>query len=185
MPFTKVCVWQQVLSALQDSFKNPNWFNTAMVWMVSVIPLIFSSLGLFSRFFGTVPRAPSMIGITVTFMFHNFFCSQARSRSLLIFLLSFLFTVVCREIVTSNRINVYKLVALHRNTWNHMNMYKLFVLRIVTWRYNCLQRIIIIISYLKSYNYLQKKKKKKEKNWVWHVKVTKINFLLLIPCNPL
>ena len=33
---------------------------------------------------------------------------------------------------------------------------KLFVLRIITWSYNCLQRIIIIISYLKPYDCVQK-----------------------------
>ena len=33
---------------------------------------------------------------------------------------------------------------------------KLFLLRMINWSYNCLQRIIIIIiSYLKSYHYLQ------------------------------
>ena len=41
----------------------------------------------------TVPRAPIIIGINVTFMFHSFFNSLARSRYLSFFSLSFNFTL--------------------------------------------------------------------------------------------
>ena len=40
-----------------------------------------------------VPRAPITISVTTSFMFHNFFNSQARSRYLSFFLLSFNFTL--------------------------------------------------------------------------------------------
>ena len=55
----------------------------AVVWMVLILPLIYSTLSLFSRILGIVPKAPTMTGITVTFMFPNFFSSLAISRFLL------------------------------------------------------------------------------------------------------
>ena len=55
--------------------------------MVSILPLISSSSNLFSRLLGAVQRVPTMTGITVTLMFHNFFISQARSQQFSMFLL--------------------------------------------------------------------------------------------------
>ena len=57
-------------------------FNNDVVWMVSIFPWISSLLSLFSRSLETVPRARITIGITITFMFHSFFSSLARSRFL-------------------------------------------------------------------------------------------------------
>ena len=55
-------------------------------------------------------------------------------------------------LITRNRIMMYKLLVLDRNTWNCTNVHKLFV-SIVTWIYNFLE---IIIDHLKPYKNLQK-----------------------------
>ena len=54
--------------------------NNAIVWMVSIHPLIFNSSSHFIMHFEIVPRAPFTFGITVTFMFHCFFSSLAMSK---------------------------------------------------------------------------------------------------------
>ena len=61
--------------------------------MVSTRPLISKSSSPCTNPLVTVLRAPITIGIAVTFMFHSFFDSLARSRYLLFFLLSFKFTL--------------------------------------------------------------------------------------------
>ena len=65
--------------------------NNALVWTISTRPVIFKSSSLCNNPFVTVPRAPITIGVIVTFMFHNFFNSLARSRYLSLFLHSFNF----------------------------------------------------------------------------------------------
>ena len=67
--------------------------NNAVVWMTSTRPLISKSSCHCTNLLLTVPRAPITIGITVTFMFHSFFNSLARSRYLYFFSLSFTFTL--------------------------------------------------------------------------------------------
>ena len=54
--------------------------NNVAVWMVFTYPPTSKSSSLFNNPLVTVPKAPIMMGIIVTFMFHNFFNSQARSR---------------------------------------------------------------------------------------------------------
>ena len=66
-------------------------FDSAMVWMVSILPLIFNSSIFFSKPLESVPTATS---ITVTFMFHSFFNSLTRTRYLSIFSRSFTFTLL-------------------------------------------------------------------------------------------
>ena len=66
-------------------------FNNAVVWMVSTRPPTSKSSRPFSNPFVTVPKAPVTIGIIVTFMFHSFFNSLARSRYLSPFSHSFSF----------------------------------------------------------------------------------------------
>ena len=56
-------------------------------------PLISKSSSPFTNSLGIVPSAPTTIGITVTFMFHSFFSSIARSRYLSLFSSSFNFTL--------------------------------------------------------------------------------------------
>ena len=65
---------QQIFSTLFWFLHNiPADFNSAVIWAVSFLPLISSSLILFSKFFSVVSSAPTMICTTVTFMFPNFF----------------------------------------------------------------------------------------------------------------
>ena len=71
------------LSTLDD-------LNSAMVWMVLILPLISSS---FSRLLGIVPRAPTTIGINVMLMFYDCFFSLANSKCFSIFSLTFIFTL--------------------------------------------------------------------------------------------
>ena len=66
-------------------------FNNAVVWMVSTRPPTFKSSRPFNNSLVTVPKAPILIGTIVTFMFHNFFNSLARSRYLSFFSHSFSF----------------------------------------------------------------------------------------------
>ena len=56
-------------------------FNSAVIWLVSILPLISNSSSFLARFLGTVPRVLT-ISFTVTSMFHRFFTSLARSRYL-------------------------------------------------------------------------------------------------------
>ena len=66
--------------------------NNAVVWMVSTRPLISKYSSPFFNHLVTVLRAPVTISIIVTFMFHSFFSSLARSWYLSFFSFSFNFT---------------------------------------------------------------------------------------------
>ena len=66
-------------------------FNNAVVWMVSTRSPTSKSSRPFNNHLVTVPKAPITIGIIVTFMFHSFFNSLARSRYLSLFSHSFSF----------------------------------------------------------------------------------------------
>ena len=65
--------------------------NNAVVWMVSNRPPTSKSSSPFNNLSVTVQKAPITIGIIVTFMFHSFFNSLARSRYLSFFSYSFSF----------------------------------------------------------------------------------------------
>ena len=65
--------------------------SNAVVWVVSTRPPTFKSSWPFNNPLVMVPNAPITIGTIVTFMFHNFFNSLARSRILSFFSLSFRF----------------------------------------------------------------------------------------------
>ena len=65
--------------------------SNAVVWIVSTRPLTSKSSRPFNNPLVTVTNAPITIGTIVTFMFHSFFNSLARSRYLSFFLLSFRF----------------------------------------------------------------------------------------------
>ena len=47
-------------------------FNNAVIWMFSTHPVISKSSSPFINPLVTVPRAPIIIGINITFMFHSF-----------------------------------------------------------------------------------------------------------------
>ena len=60
---------QQISSGLQD--KAFMLILTA-VWMVLILSPVSSFLSLFSSVLGTIPRAPTTTGITITFIFYSF-----------------------------------------------------------------------------------------------------------------
>ena len=66
-------------------------FNNAVVWMVSTRSPTSKSSKPFDDPLVTVSKASITIGIIVTFMFHSFFNSLARSRYLSLFSRSFSF----------------------------------------------------------------------------------------------
>ena len=77
-------IFRTLLSILAD-------VNNIVVWMVSTRPLISKSSSPFNNPSLIVPRTPITIGIIVTFLFHSFSYSLARSRYLSFFSLSFNF----------------------------------------------------------------------------------------------
>ena len=68
-------------------------FSIILKFEWSLLVLLFPSpLSLFNNPSATVTRGPIMIAVYITFMFHRFFNSLARSRYLSFFSLSFNFT---------------------------------------------------------------------------------------------
>ena len=65
--------------------------NSAVVWMVCTHPPTSKSFSPFNNPLVTVLKAPITIGIFITFMFHSFFYSLAKSRYLSFFSHSFSF----------------------------------------------------------------------------------------------
>ena len=72
--------------------------------MVSTQPPTSKSSGPFNNPLVIVPKAPITIGIIVTFMFHSFFNSLARSRYLSLFSHSFSF--ILWSVGTAKSINL-------------------------------------------------------------------------------
>ena len=73
--------------------------NNGVVWMVSTRLPTSKSSSPFNNPLVTVSKAPITIGIIVTFMFHNFFNSLARSRYLSLF--SHSFCIILRSVRTA------------------------------------------------------------------------------------
>ena len=65
--------------------------SNAVIWIVSTRPPTSKSSRPFNNSLVIVPKAPITIGTIVTFMFHSFFNSLARSRYLSLFSHSFRF----------------------------------------------------------------------------------------------
>ena len=65
--------------------------NNALVWIVSTRHIISKSSSPYTNLFVTVPRAPIIISITVTFMFLSIFNSLVMSRYLSFFIYLFFF----------------------------------------------------------------------------------------------
>ena len=80
--------------------------NNVVVWMVSTRPPTTKSSSPFNNHLVTVPKAPITIGIIVTFMFHCFFNSLARSRYLSLFSYSFRFTLWSAETARSTILQI-------------------------------------------------------------------------------
>ena len=87
--------------------------DNAVVWMVFPCPLISKSSSHFTSPLGIVPSTPITTGITVTFMFHSFFSSRARSIYLSLFTVSFYFTLWSTE--TAGSIFFFVLLTLTRS----------------------------------------------------------------------
>ena len=112
-------VSRTLLSILAD-------LNNVLVWMVSIRPLIFKSSSPFNNDLMTVPKAPITIGTIVAFMFHSFFNSQARSRYLSFFSLSFNFTLWSAkpEVLNSARslyfyLFIYLFILFFADVWSY------------------------------------------------------------------
>ena len=74
--------------------------NNTVVWMVFTNPLISKSSNPYTNPLVIVSSAPITLGITVTFMFHNFCCFPARSRYFLSF--PFLSVLLCDQLEREN-----------------------------------------------------------------------------------
>ena len=92
--------WCQIL-IFSSSFKSPQVSRTllsilailsnAVIWIVSIRPLTSKSSRPFNNPLVIVSKAPITIGTIVTFVFHSFFSSLAKSRYLSFFSHSFSF----------------------------------------------------------------------------------------------
>ena len=91
--------------------------NNAVVWMVSTRLSISKFSRPFNNPFVTVPQAPITIGIIVTFMFHSFFNSLARSRYLSFFLHSFSFILWSARTAKSTILQVLSFFFLFSFCW--------------------------------------------------------------------
>ena len=89
--------------------------NNVVVWMVSTHPLVSKSSSPFNNPLVTVAKAPITIGIIVTFMYHSFFNSLARSRNLSFFSHSFSFILWLAGIAKSTILQVHFLLIIIRS----------------------------------------------------------------------
>ena len=80
-------VSRTLLSILAD-------FNSIVVSMILILLLISNCSWLLSRPLGTTPKAPTIIDITIAFMFHSFFSSLVRFKYFSRFSFSSLYTLV-------------------------------------------------------------------------------------------
>ena len=73
-------MFSEVTASLCRSPRDSKVFehNTVVVWMISLPSYISSSTSLYCRNSETVPKAPTAIDITVTFMFQKFYISMKR-----------------------------------------------------------------------------------------------------------
>ena len=86
--------------------------SNAVVWIVSTRPTTTKSSRPFNNPLVTVPNAPITFGTIVTFMFHIFFNSLARSRYLSFFSLSFRFILWSAETAKSTILQILFLLLI-------------------------------------------------------------------------
>ena len=67
--------------------------NSAVVWMISSLDPVSMSSSFLTKPLWTVPRFLTTFGISVSFIFHRFLSSLAKSKYLCPFSLSFIFTL--------------------------------------------------------------------------------------------
>ena len=87
-------------------------FNNAVVWMVSPRPPTSKSSRPFNNPLVTVTKAPITVGIIVTFMFHSFINSLARSRYLSLFSHSFSFILWSTGTAKSTILQIFFLLLI-------------------------------------------------------------------------
>ena len=73
-----------------------DYLNNAVAWVVLTCPVTSKSSSSFTNLFRIIPSTPITTGITVTFMFHNFFSSLTRSWYLSLFGFFWLYSAVYR-----------------------------------------------------------------------------------------
>ena len=80
----------------------------AIVWRVSILRLISSSTILSSKLLETVQRAPTIIGIAITLMFHSFLVLRQRPSICRVdFFLSFILTQLFARTAKSSRWQIF------------------------------------------------------------------------------
>ena len=90
----------------------------AVVWIVSTRPPIFKSSRPFNKTLVIVPNAPITIGTIVTFMFHSFFNSLAKSRYLSFCSLSFRFILWSAGTAKSTILQILFFVVDYYEVWS-------------------------------------------------------------------
>ena len=114
-------------------------FNNAVVLMVSTRLPTSKSSRPFNNSLVTVPKAPITIGIIVTFMFHSFFDSLARSWYLPLFLHSFCFILWSTGTAKSTNLQIFffcwllliLLLLFHLFFFNNCTFKKLFPIELI------------------------------------------------------
>ena len=109
--------------------------SNAFVWIVSTRPPISKSSRPFNNPLVTVPNAPITIGIIVTFVFHSFFISLARSRYLSFFSLSFRFILWSAGTAKSTilQILVFFLLIIMRSGYYYYYYYYYYLFIMSPW----------------------------------------------------
>ena len=92
--------------------------NNAVIWIVSIRPLISNSSISCTNLLGTEPRAPITIGITVTFMFHSFFSVLWQGRGIY---LSFCFPSVLPQSPQCGRFSFSCWISLGLVVWPRLD----------------------------------------------------------------
>ena len=93
-------------------------FNNAAVWMVFTPSPTSKSSRPFNNPLITVPKAPITIGTIVTFMFHSFFNSLAKSRYLSFFSHSFSFILWSVGTVKSTILKIFFCFIDYYKVWS-------------------------------------------------------------------
>ena len=81
--------------------------SNAVIWIVSTCPPPSKSSRPINNPLVTVPKAPIKIGTIITFIFHSFFYSLARSRYLSFFSHSFRFILWSARIAKSTILQIF------------------------------------------------------------------------------
>ena len=138
--------------------------SNAVVWIVSTRPPTSKS----SRPLVVVPNAPVTIGTIVTFMFHSFFNSLARSRYLSFFSLSFRFILWFAWTAKSTYYYYYYYFSPLGWDWRIPRLHLCRRVRLPeydTKLYQMMERKFFFFFFKYSYSF--KKRWVDKKTWVW------------------